>query len=115
MSGTKINEILRNRIIKTLAQSVADIKTVEEAEEFLEGLLTEKELTGISKRLAVAYWLKKKRSYKNIADNLKVSTATISSVSAKMETPGIKKALKNIEAEEWANVWSSKIKKFVGK
>jgi len=30
-----------------------------------------------------------------------------------MDTPGIKLALKKMEAEEWANVWSEKIKKLV--
>jgi len=30
-----------------------------------------------------------------------------------MDTPGFKLALKQMEAEEWANVWAERIKKFI--
>jgi hypothetical protein len=45
---------------------------------------------------------------------LKVSSATIAEVSSSMKSPGFARALKKIEAEEWANQWVEKIKKFVG-
>ncbi len=67
----------------------------------------------LAKRLAIAYWLKKGRSYNNIKNNLKVSSATIASVQSKTDNPGFQMALKNLEAEEWANVWEKKIKKFI--
>ena len=69
----------------------------------------------LAKRLAIAYWLKKGRSYQNIKNNLKVSSATIASVQSQMENPGFQLALKKIEADEWASNWSKKIKGFVGK
>jgi len=58
-------------------------------------------------------WLKKGRSYTNIKDNLKVSSATIAVVQGISKTPGMSLALKQMEAEEWANVWAEKIRKFI--
>ena len=104
---------LQKEIVKTFFQSLEDIKTKRDFEIFFSDFLTPKELEIFSKRLAVAYWLKKGRNYENIKNNLKVSTRTISEVKKLMDTPGIKLALKKMEAEEWANVWSEKIKKLV--
>lgn len=121
-SQQKLNPSLKRQISKTLAQTIADLKTFEESEKFLNDFLTPSEYDTFSKRLAVSYWLKKGRSYTNIRRNLKVSTATIASVQAMMKKPGFKLAIKLLEAEEWANQWASKIqkarlgvKKFVGK
>jgi len=59
--------------------------------------------------------LKKGRSYSNIKQNLKVSSATIATVQSQIHKTGIGLALKKLEAEEWANVWAEKIRKFVRK
>jgi len=71
----------------------------------------EDELEKYIKRISIAYWLKKSRSYENIRRNLKVSSATIASVQTVSEKPGIKLALKKIEAEEWASQWAKRIQK----
>lgn len=110
-SEEKIHASLKNQIIKTFAQTVSDLNGINEAETFLEDFLTESELESLSKRLAVAYWLKKSRSYSNIKRNLKVSSATVASIQSKKDSEGFQLALKNIEAEEWANQWSKKINK----
>ena len=94
---------------------VADLKGIKETDSFLTDFLTDSEYEVFAKRLAIAYWLKKGRSYNNIKENLKVSSATIAAVQSMMKRPGFALAIKKIEAEEWANVWSKKIKKFVGK
>ncbi|MFV1916917.1 MAG: YerC/YecD family TrpR-related protein [Patescibacteria group bacterium] len=112
-SDEKINPSLKNQITRTLAQAISDIKTLEEANTFLEDFLTYSELEALSKRLAIAYWLKKGRSYSNIKTNLKVSSATVATVQSMMGSEGLQLALKKIEAEEWANKWAEKIKKFV--
>lgn len=95
------------------AQTIADLRDLNEADTFLKDFLNETEYEAFSKRLAIAYWLKKGRSYANIKDNLKVSSATIASVQSVLEKPGVKLGLKKAEAEEWANQWAEKIKKFV--
>ncbi len=112
-SDRKLNTSLKNQIVKTMAQALADLKGISEVEIFLKDFFNEAELETYAKRLAVVYWLKKKRSYSNIKDNLKVSSATIASIEKTLHTKGIKLIIKKLEAEEWANVWSEKIKKFV--
>jgi TrpR-related protein YerC/YecD len=114
-SSEKINKTLRAQLDSLLSQTIADIKNTDEAGVFLNSFFTDSEVETFAKRLAVAYWLKKGRSYSNIKQNLKVSSATISSIQSMLSKKGVQEALKRIEAEEWANQWSEKIKKFVGK
>jgi uncharacterized protein YerC len=110
-SGFKLNPSFKNQIEVTFCQLISDIKTPKEAEIFFKDFLNETEYETFVKRLAIAYWLKKKRSYANIKQNLKVSSATIAVIQTLMQKPGFKMALKKIEADEWANVWAEKIKK----
>ena len=114
-SSFKLSPSLKNQIGKTLAQVIADIKTPEEAQIFLKDFFNESEYETFIKRLVITYWLKKGRSYTNIKQNLKVSSATIASIQTTKDKPGIKLALKKIEAEEWANIWAEKIQKFLKK
>lgn len=114
-SSRTLNKSLKDNINYLLAQTLADLKSRQEVEVFISDFLTEGERDLFAKRLAVAYWLKKGRSYTNIKDNLKVSSATIASIQGLLSRRGVQNALKKIEAEEWANQWSEKIKRFVGK
>jgi TrpR-related protein YerC/YecD len=114
-SDQKLNPSLKNQIIKTLDQTISDLKDSKEAHTFLQDFLTDSELGAFAKRLAIAYWLKNGRSYANIKQNLKVSSATVATVQNMLGTEGFQLALKKIEAEEWSNQWAEKIKKFVGK
>lgn len=90
---------------------LTDLKNPKEIETFLNDFFSDEELETYTKRLAVAYWLKKGRTRQNIKDNLKVSSTTITSIEKEMDTPGFKLALKKVEAEEWANIWAERIKK----
>ena len=110
-SSEKVNKILEVQIKSLLIQTISDLKSEKESEQFLADFLSETELEILSKRLAIAYWLKKGRSYENIKQNLKVSSATIASVQKQMSKEGFKWAIKNLEAEEWANKWAEKFKK----
>lgn len=114
VSDRKLNPSLKRQIAKTLAQTLADFKDLKEVYTFLKDFLTGAEIETFAKRLAVAYWLKKGRSYSNIKENLKVSSATIAEVSSRMKKPGFELAIQKIEAEEWANIWAKRIKKFIG-
>ncbi|SRR5258708_2868018 len=105
-----MNSTLKNQIEKTLALAISDFKNQDEAFEFLKDFFTASELTTFAKRLSIAYWLSKKRSYENIKTNLKVSSATISQVGSMIEKSGFKKAVKKLEADEWATTWAKKIK-----
>lgn len=115
VSGQKLNPSLENQIAKTFAQTISDFKDSDEVFSFLRDFFNQTELETFAKRLAIAYWLKKGRSWENIKQNLKVSSATIATVQTQMQKPGFALALKKLEAEEWANVWADKIKKFSGR
>lgn len=110
-----VNNSLKKQIDQMFLQVICDIKDVSEAQVFCKDFFNASEIEVFSKRLAIAYWLKKGRSYNNIKDNLKVSSATIATVQELVNKPGFKLALKKAEAEEWANVWAEKIKNIVRK
>ena len=114
-SEQDINPSLKKQIIATLAQVISDLKDREDTLSFFKDFFSEAELETLAKRIAVAYWLKKGRSYANIRDNLKVSSATIADVSSHLNGKGFGGALKRLEAEEWANQWAQKIKNFTKK
>lgn len=114
-SRKNLNPSLKRQILTTFIQAIADLKSPEEAKLFVSDFFTDKEVEVLSKRLAVGYWLKKGRSYVNIKENLKVSSATIASIQSTMSLKGFQMAIKKIEAEEWANKWSEKIQGFIKK
>jgi len=117
VSKKQVNPNLKKQIYQLLYQVLADIRSQKEAEIFLNEVLTETELEMLAKRLGVAYYLDKGRSYSNIKTNLRLSSATISSVAEQMRKgKGFETALSKIRAEEWANKWAKKIsKRFKGK
>jgi uncharacterized protein YerC len=115
IASKKINAVLDRQIKKTFIQLISDISKPQEAEIFLKDFFTGLEHDIFSKRLAVAYWLKNKRTYSNIKQNLKVSTATISAIRKMMQKEGFKLALKKVDADEWAEKWSKRLEKFIGK
>lgn len=102
---------LQKQISKTFFQTLEDLKSKENLALFFEYFLTEKELESLTKRLAIAYWLHKKRDYENIKTNLNVTLKEIEEVENKLDSKGYKLALKYLEAEEWSNKWSEKFKK----
>ena len=104
-----MNDTLKKEIKKTLARALADFKKENEAFEFLESFLTPQEFETLAKRLSVAYWLSKKRSYENIKTNLKVSSATIAEAGNLLKKKSVVSAIKRIEADAWAEKWSKKI------
>jgi uncharacterized protein YerC len=115
VSKKKLNKTIEKQINSIFHQLVVDIKTSSEAETILSDFLTETEKQVLSKRLAIAIFLDKGRSYENIKNTLKVSSATIASVQEQMGDPGVQMALQKVKAEEWADEWAGKISSFVGK
>ncbi len=115
ISKQRVNSILEKQLFQMLFQLIADLKTPQDAEEVLKDILSDTELTTVAKRVAVAYWLTKGRSYTNIKDNIKVSSASISDVQHALKKPGWKLALQKITADEWATQWEQRIKGMIGK
>lgn len=114
-SRTRVNPIIDKQIKNLWHQMVADIKTSEESQIIFSDLLSEIEISAMVKRLAVGYYLTKKRSYEVIKNNLKVSSATIATVQQDLKKPGWKLAMEKVMAEEWATKWEEKIKSFFPK
>lgn len=109
ISGKRINKNIEKEIFNLFFQLIADLKDPEEVKIFLEDLLGKAELTALAKRIAIAHYLDRGRNYENIKENLKVSSATISSVDKSRKSKGYQLALKKIEAERWASDWAEKI------
>lgn len=102
-----------------LVQVIADLRSTEDTQELLDNLLTETEKIAISKRLGIAVLLTEGKSYDEIKDTLKVSSATVAKVQEMLDTPGIKIALSKIQDDRWASLWAKKfsdaIDRLVGK
>jgi uncharacterized protein YerC len=107
-----MNPSLKRQLLQTFAQMINDLRGPKEIETFLTDFFDDKELEKYIKRMMVAYWLKKGRDKENIMHNLHASSEDVKKIQKLMNLPGIKLGLKKIEAEEWANVWTERIKKF---
>ena len=110
-----MNIKIEAQVYKILYQVLGDAKSEVDIEIILKALMTESELSAISKRLAIAVFLDKRQSYEHIRDVLKVSTATIAVVAAGMNKRGIQMALAKVKAEEWADVWSIRLSRALEK
>lgn len=91
---------------------VDDLKDKKEIEKFLTDFFSEEEFEKYIKRMAVAYWLKKGRDTENIKRNLLATQKEIAEAKNLLKKEGVKLAIKKIEADEWANQWAERIKKF---
>lgn len=117
VSKDKLNPRLKKQIKNLLAQVISDLKTQENTQIFLRDFLTPSENIVLAKRLAIALYLEKGKSYKEIRKSLKVSSATIASVQAMLEhkSEGFMLAIARIKADQWADEWAEKISSFFGK
>lgn len=115
VSSRRLNRTIESQIYKMLFGLMADIKDPREVKTVMDDLLTSSELTAMAKRLAIAVYLDKGRSYEDIKNHLKVSSATIASVAEQMGNPGVQSALNRIKAEQWADEMSGKISNLVKK
>ncbi len=117
VSRKQIDQSLEQEIREAFAQVVADLKTREQALQFLHDFLSETEFIALTKRLAIALSLEKKMSYEQIKNQLQVSSATIASVQSAMakQPKGFEIALRLAKAEEFALKWSQRIGNLFGK
>jgi uncharacterized protein YerC len=105
-----VNKSLQKTINETFLQTLTDLGGKQEM--FLRDLMGEKEYDDLVKKLAIVYWLRKKRPLDVIENNLGVKNSYVNEVKRLMDKKGIKLAIKYMEAEEFANTWVEKIKKF---
>jgi len=107
-----MNPSLKKGLFSTFVQMLEDLKDRKETEKFLKDFFDDEELEIYIKRISIAYWLKKGRDTENIKRNLSATEKEISLAKKLLKKDGVKLAIKKIEAEEWANKWVERIKKF---
>lgn len=76
----KLSKSERESIILELIEAFVSCKTIEEAAMFTQDLLTESELSFISRRLRIAKLLLRDKTYEEIQDSLYVSQTTIAKI-----------------------------------
>jgi TrpR-related protein YerC/YecD len=76
----KLSKPERENIVLELIEAFVNCKTIEEAAMFTQDLLTESELSFISRRLRIAKLLLQDKTYKEIQDLLYVSQTTIAKI-----------------------------------
>lgn len=81
LSRRFLDKELENKIFEVFLKTIVDIKTTAEAKNFIEDLLSPTEKIMLVKRLAIAVLLTKGKTYEYIDHTLKVSRATIMTVS----------------------------------
>lgn len=111
LSQNKINKTIELQLEKFLFGLLSETDDPQRVKLILGELLTETERTAVLKRLGIAIYLDKSRSYEDIKNNIKVSSATIASVAERFGNQGWQEIIKMIKAEEWASEWSEKISK----
>lgn len=76
----KLSKPERENIVLELIEALVNCKTIEEAAMLTQDLLTESELSFISRRLRIAKLLLQDKTYKEIQDSLHVSQTTIAKI-----------------------------------
>ena len=117
ISKTKLNKQVQKQIEAIFCQTLSDLQRPEDVKIFVRDFFTPSEQSMITKRLAIAMYLEKGRSYEQIKQALKVSSATIASTDKMMNrnSEGFVLALKRIDADEWASGLTEKVSNFFKK
>lgn len=102
ISRYPISKQIADRIFEIFLNALVNIKSKEEANEFISDLLTPTEKIMLAKRLAVAFLLEKNYDYRTIQGLIRVSTGTIASVNLSLHhgNTGYKKLISKIIKEE---------------
>lgn len=102
VSNYPISKKVADRIFEIFLKTLVEIKSSEEANQFISDLLTPTEKIMLSKRLAIAFLLEKGYDYRTIQQILRVSAPTITSVNIarKYGSEGYKRLVSKIIKEE---------------
>lgn len=93
---------LQTKSMDRLFETMINLRTKEECRAYLEDLCTVKELQDMAQRLDTAILLSKGQSYKQIMEQVQVSTATIGRVSKCLNygAGGYRSAIEKLEESE---------------
>ena len=104
-----INKYLSRQVRRNLCSVLANTQNPQQVNSLLSDLLSAEEFDRIAKRLAVAQFLNKSRSYADIKANLQVSPTEIAKVAKNVDGQGYQFAINDIKAELWADNWSRRL------
>lgn len=102
-----MNKDLEERMYEVFWDAISGIQSAEQAQKFLNSFISDVENTMLAKRFGIALMLAKDYKYQEIKDTLKVSSATIMSVSIRYKigegglAPAIKRALRKEKVEDF--------------
>lgn len=110
-----LDKDVEERLFEVFWKSLANIKSSEEAKEFLESFISNVEYIMLAKRLGIALMLKKGFSWEEIENTLKVSSATIMSVSTRQEHggQGLNPTINKILKSERTDAFLDQIEEFI--
>jgi len=102
VSKYPISKEVEERIFEILSKTIADLRSFQEIDQFLEDFLSPVEKIMLAKRLSIAVLLAKGYDYEQIRKTLRVSPPTIAQVaiSLKYAGKGYKKVVEKILKEE---------------
>lgn len=102
VSKYPISKAIADRIFEVFLKAIVDIRSKEEADQFISDLLTPTEKVMLAKRLAIAFLLEKGYEYRTIQKIIRVSAPTITAVNIARQygSKGYKKLIRKILKEE---------------
>lgn len=115
VSSKNLSTKTKKKIFTQLHTLIADLHNQSQVETVLKDFLTDTEYLVLAKRLDIAVKLDSGESYDSIRKSLKVSSATISSVSELLSKGGMQIALQKIKVDKWAVATANKIQKWFKK
>jgi uncharacterized protein YerC len=113
ISSKKLSKNKKQQILDQFLTLIGDLQHPTKVEQFANDFFTDTELSVFAKRLAIAYSLHQGKSYKEIKQELKVSSATISSVAEIKNGIGTQLAIEKIGQDKQFQQTTDKIYKIL--
>ena len=116
VSKYPVSKEVSDRMFEVFQMTISSLNSKEEIEEFFDEFLSPIEKIMLAKRLSIAVLLAKGYSYPAVSEILRVTPATIASVSLalKYRGRGYKRAVERILSDEKMNAFWEKIEDFLG-
>jgi len=102
-----------DKLLSQFSELLADLHDPDDVAAFFQQFLSESEVQAITKRLEIVRLLSQNASYHDIQEELKVSSATVASAAAFLETDIAKKIMYHVSIARWADKWSQKLSSFI--
>jgi len=117
ISRYPVHKKVEARMFEVLRETISDLKTTEDIEDFLHDFLSPVEKIMLAKRLSIAVLLHKGYKYATISAILRVTPPTISQVSLllKYSGRGYKKVVEKIALNEKMNAFWEKVEDMLSK